>query len=192
MCKLGIMPYALVGNDKGTKNPPAVALGPMRAVRMGRGTTCMIERNRNPTCPQLHGLAPWPIEAGPEFIHGAENHKFNQVIALQQMVRAWPTNAGPTGRALYLVPLLGGARCTLPGPQPSCCGAAGNKGTVGLPAHRAHPPQLMRTLNSAAAAAAQAAARAQPPRPVPPSPCDRTRRPRPHRRAAARWSRTSA
>ncbi len=28
---------------------------------------------------QLHGLAPWPIEAGPEFIHGAENHKLNQV-----------------------------------------------------------------------------------------------------------------
>ncbi|KIY95491.1 hypothetical protein MNEG_12471 [Monoraphidium neglectum] len=41
----------------------------------------------------LHGLAPWPIEAGPEFIHGAENHKFNQVVkdfGLKFTEKGWP------------------------------------------------------------------------------------------------------
>ncbi|KAI8469401.1 MAG: amine oxidase-like protein [Monoraphidium minutum] len=42
---------------------------------------------------QIHGLAPWPIEAGPEFVHGAENHKFNQVVkdfGMKFTEKGWP------------------------------------------------------------------------------------------------------
>lgn len=43
------------------------------------------EATRNPHAPyvvrmQIHGMAPWPLEAGAQFVHGAEPHKFNRVV----------------------------------------------------------------------------------------------------------------
>lgn len=54
---------------------------------------------------QVHGVAPWPLEAGPEFVHGSNSqlvHILRHAVHMKLEEKAWP-NKFYSGRQRRLV-----------------------------------------------------------------------------------------